>query len=391
MTERRRAQDALRASEQRFRQLVQHLPVPVAFNDPQGRILTLNPRFTQVLGYTPEDIPTLDDWFLRAYPDPDYRREVRESWSTAARQAAGSGGEIAAAEYRVTTRSGDVRTMLISGVPVGENLLVTFFDVTEARALQAQLALSSRLAAMGTLVAGVAHEINNPLAAELADQGIALELAREVRDRLHGGGPIDRPAEVRRLDDAIEALSEAQEGGQRIARIVKNLSTFGRPDPRRTPVRLSDVVTGALRWVPSSVTQAATVHVEDGGAPEVLASTGQLEQVVVNLVTNASKAMPPGKRGLIWIRMGPGSPGTSRLEVTDDGKGIEPAHLERIFEPFFTTRPAGVGRGTGLGLSICHAIVSAHGGTLTVTSTPGKGSTFRMELPVAPPAGVETA
>ena len=191
VTENRQAQAALRASEEHFRQLVQHLPVPVAFNDPQGRILTLNPRFTQVLGYTPEDLPTLDDWFRLAYPDPDYRREVRESWSTAARRAAGSGGEIAAAEYRVTTRGGDVRTMLISGVPVGENLLVALFDVTEARALQAQLALSSRLAAMGTLVAGVAHEINNPLSAELADQGIALELTREVRDRLHGGGPID--------------------------------------------------------------------------------------------------------------------------------------------------------------------------------------------------------
>ena len=172
---------------------------------------------------------------------------------------------------------------------------------------------------------------------------------------------------------------------------MKNLSTFGRPDLRRKPVRLSEVVTGALRWVPSSVAQAATVHVEDGGAPEVVASTGQLEQVVVNLVTNASKAMPPGRRGSIWIRTGPGSPGTSRLEVTDDGRGIEPALLERIFEPFFTTRPSGIGRGTGLGLSICHAIVSAHDGTLTVTSTPGKGATFRMELPVAPPAGSEPA
>ncbi|MEY2667688.1 MAG: hypothetical protein RJA59_326, partial [Pseudomonadota bacterium] len=387
VTEQIEREAALRTSEEHFRQLVQHLPVPVAFNDSSGRILTLNPRFTQVLGYTPEDIPTLADWFPRAYPDPAYRREVEESWSEALRRAAREGGEVAPSEYRVTTKGGDVRTMIISGVPVGPNLLVTLFDVSESRALQAQLALSSRLAAMGTLVAGVAHEVNNPLAAELADQGIALELAREVRGRLAGSDAIDRPAEVRLLDDAIEALEEAQEGGQRISRIVKNLSAFGRPDPRRTPLRLADVVTGALRWLPASVAQSATLQVEDGGAPEVEASTGQLEQVVVNLVTNAARAIPPGKRGLVRIRLGEGSPGMARLEVEDDGRGIEPALLDRIFEPFFTTRPAGPGRGMGLGLAICHAIVTAHGGTLSVTSTLGKGSTFRMELPAVSPAG----
>ena len=277
--------------------------------------------------------------------------------------------------------------MLISGVPVGENLLVTFVDVTEARALQAQVALASRLAAMGTLVAGVAHEVNNPLAAEMADQGLALEIVRELRERLRGSEAIDRLAEARILGDAVEALEEAQEGALRIARVVKNLSTFGRPDPRRVRVRLGEVVAEALRWVPASVARNAVVQVEDGGAPEVVASIGQLEQVVVNLVTNAAKAIPPGRRGLVVVRTGAGEPGMSRLEVIDDGKGIPPALLERIFEPFFTTRPAGEERGMGLGLAICHAIVTAHGGTLSVTSTPGKGSTFRMELPAAPAEG----
>jgi signal transduction histidine kinase len=270
---------------------------------------------------------------------------------------------------------------------VGEDLLVTLVDLTEARALQAQLALASRLAAMGTLVAGVAHEVNNPLTAELADQGIALELAREVRARLQGSEPIDRQAEAGVLSEAIEALEEAQEGGQRISRIVKNLTTFGRPDPTRKRVRLGAVVAEAMRWLPASVAQAATVQVEDAGAPEVAASVGQLEQVVVNLITNAARAIPPERRGLVIVRLGPGESGTSRLEVIDDGRGIEPALMERIFEPFFTTRPAGPGRGMGLGLAICHAIVTAHGGTLSVTSQVGRGSTFRVELPAARPEG----
>jgi two-component system cell cycle sensor histidine kinase/response regulator CckA len=104
---------------------------------------------------------------------------------------------------------------------------------------------------------------------------------------------------------------------------------------------------------------------------------------VVNLVTNAAKATPEGTRGAIVIRVGPGEPGMARLEVIDHGHGIDPAVLPRIFEPFFTT--SDVGQGTGLGLSICHAIVVGHGGTLTVTSEVGKGSTFRVELPAAPP------
>jgi signal transduction histidine kinase len=244
-----------------------------------------------------------------------------------------------------------------------------------------QLALASRLAAMGTLVAGVAHEINNPLAAELSDQELALGVVRDVRARLHGSGPIDREAEVRNLDAAVEDLEEAQEAGRRIERIVKDLKTFGRPDQTRTRVRLIDVVELALRWLPVGVGQAASIDVEDGGAPDLTASPGQIEQVVANLVSNAAKATQEGERGTIIVRIGPGEPGMARVEVIDRGKGIAPDILERIFEPFFTTRD--VGKGSGLGLAICHAIVTAHGGTLTVTSTPGSGSTFRVDVPAA--------
>jgi two-component system NtrC family sensor kinase len=113
-----------------------------------------------------------------------------------------------------------------------------------------------------------------------------------------------------------------------------------------------------------------------------MASLGQIEQVVVNLVTNAAKATKPGASGaIILLRVLPGGPGMARLDVIDQGVGIDPAIQERIFEPFFTNSV--VGQGAGLGLSIANAIVIAHGGTLTVASTVGMGSTFRMELPAA--------
>jgi signal transduction histidine kinase len=258
-------------------------------------------------------------------------------------------------------------------------------DVTETRALQTKLAMASRLAAMGTLVAGVAHEINNPLAAEMAGQGLAMEVVREIREHLRGDAPLDRKADGQALDNVLEALEDAQSGSARIARIVKDLSAFGRPDAKRGRFRLLDIIDGALRWLPATIEGKVSIQVEDGGAPDVVAFPGQVEQVVVNLVTNAAKATPEGRRDAIIVRTGPGAPGMARLEVVDHGTGIDPAIRERIFDPFFTTRPAGPHRGSGLGLAICYAIVNSHGGTLTVESEIGKGSTFTLELPAAPP------
>lgn len=376
------AQEALRKSEKHFRQLITSMPIPLAFSNSCRGIETINAKFTQVLGYTYDDIPTVDVWFQKAYPDEAYRKWVVEHWSEELHKAVGRGGEIPPSEYQVTCKDGAVRTMSISGTPVGENLLIVFLDVTKSKALQAQLALASRLTAMGTLVAGVAHEINNPLAAELANQGLAMEVVQDVKDRLLGSTPLDREAEGRLLEGVLEALKDAEAGGRRIARIVKDLSNFGRPDPRRTRVRLMDVVDESMRWLHATVKSTAAIRVDNQSAPDVIASAGQLEQVLVNLVTNAAKATPEGQQREIVVRLGPGAPGMARVEVIDQGMGIAPALMDRIFDPFFTTRQ--VGQGTGLGLSISHAIVTAHEGTLTVQSEVGKGSTFRVELPAAP-------
>ena len=260
--------------------------------------------------------------------------------------------------------------------------VLTIRDITEERALQAQLAVASRLASMGTLVAGVAHEVNNPLAGSISSLDMAARDVRTITNRLRTNEPLDRDAVARGVEEVLELLGDAQEGTTRIARIVKDLSLFGRSDGHRNVVRLIDVVDGAMRWLPVSLHGASTVKVENRGAPEVLALGGQLEQVVVNLVANAAHAVHPGRPGHIQIAIGPGSPGMARLDVTDDGVGIAPELMSRIFDPFFTTRE--VGRGMGLGLPICHSIVVSHGGTLTVESKIGKGSRFRVELPAAP-------
>jgi signal transduction histidine kinase len=264
------------------------------------------------------------------------------------------------------------------GVMLG---LLTAQDVTERRSLEARVVVSSRLAALGTLVAGVAHEINNPLSGEMASQVMAREELRELRDEIAAEVPPDRERVAAKLDEVISLLGDAHAGGRRIARIVRDLAFFARPDPQRARVRLEEVVDAALRWLPDSVAERAVVQVERSDAPEVHASAGQLGQVLANLVANAALAIPPERHGTITIRIGTAPHGAATLDVADDGSGIDPAVMGRIFDPFFTTRETG--KGMGLGLPICHAIVAAHAGSLTARSTPGRGSTFRVELPPA--------
>ncbi len=382
VTTRVRAETALKESENRFRLLARVAAIGIFQTGAQGQILFVNPTYLALTGLS-ETEAFGPEGRMAIHPD-DRERVVRE-W-----QAAVSAGAPFAAEYRHLLPNGSVNWVRMVGAPFrgGDGAMAghvgAMVDITQPRALQAQLALASRLAALGTLVTGVAHEINNPLAADLADQGLALEIVREVRGRLEEGAPLDRQAEAKLLGDVVEALEDAQGSGLRIARIVKDLTTFGRPDSRRTRVRVIDVVKGAMRWMPTEVARTSSITVEDGEAPDVVASSGQVEQVLLNLLTNAARATAGERREPIIVRIGPGKPGMARLDVVDRGTGIEPALLERIFEPFFTTHPISEGRGTGLGLAISHAIVTAHGGTLTVQTVVGKGSTFRVELPAAP-------
>ncbi len=381
ITERKRAEAELQASENRFRTLADSSPVGIFQTDQLGRHTYLNAAGQKILGRSEEEVRG-EGWVGFVHP-ADRARVVRDFDEAIAAE------RVFASDYRFERRDGSsilVRgyaNMLRADAGTVSGYIGIIIDITAAKAMEAQLALSSRLAAMGTLVTGVAHEINNPLAAVMADEGIALEVVREIRARLATDASTDRKIDGHELDSVIEALEDAQGAGQRIARIVRDLTTFGRPDSRRTRVRVIDVVNGALRWLPTAVARTTDVKVEDGGAPDITASSGQIEQVLLNLLTNAVWAMREGERKPIIVRLGPGTPGMVRIDVIDQGKGIEPAVAERIFEPFFTTHPVGAQKGAGLGLAISHAIVTAHGGTIQVESVVGKGSKFRIELPAA--------
>ncbi len=374
------AQEALRESEARFRALTDSAPVGIFQTDASGNNVFLNPAGLTMTGLTPEEARGAG-WSSAIHPDD--RARVFQEWTDAA-----AGGRDFSSEYRFLARDGAVTWVRCYGSGIRDpdgrssGYVGVFVDLTAQRTMQEQLHIASRLAAMGTLVAGVAHEINNPLAGTMAGQGATIEDLRALRERATRREAIDPDALVRELDEDLGSLIDAQVGAQRIACIVKDLVMFGRPDPQRTRVRLVDVVEQGMRWLPGSHVSSATIQVVSEDAPDVIASAGQLGQVIVNLVSNAAKSIPLDRRGVVTIRVGRGSQGTACVEVTDNGSGIRPEVLPRTFDPFFSTRE--VGQGMGLGLPICHAIVTAHGGTLTVMSEVGKGSTFRVELPGAP-------
>jgi signal transduction histidine kinase len=245
----------------------------------------------------------------------------------------------------------------------------------ERERLTAQLMQADRMVATGTLAAGVAHEINNPLAYLIA----ALDFLEE---ELRGIGR-ELPAE--RLEEASQALAEAREGAGRVRHIVRDLRTFSRADDERQgPVDLRRVIESSINIAYNEIKHRARLVKDYGKTPPVLANEARLGQVFLNLLVNAAQAIPEGRAGENEIRVVTriDDAGAVVVEVRDTGTGIAPEILGRIFDPFFTTKPLGVG--TGLGLSICRNIVVALGGEIGVESRLGRGTVFRLRLPPAP-------
>jgi ligand-binding sensor domain-containing protein/signal transduction histidine kinase/CheY-like chemotaxis protein len=245
----------------------------------------------------------------------------------------------------------------------------------ELQSTRERLVHAEKMAAVGTLAAGVGHEINNPLAFIISNLHYA---STELKSA-------PRQDEPERWAEVEQALAEALMGADRVRRIVQDLKTFSRVQPEHPRrVDLHAVLDLALSFADAEVRHRARVVKHLGPVPVVFGDETRLGQVLLNLIINAAQAIPAGHADQHEIRITTyqDARGHAVVEVSDTGSGIAPEVLPRIFEPFFTTKPVGVG--TGLGLSICHGYVQAQGGDIRVRSTLGKGSTFQVMLPPAP-------
>jgi signal transduction histidine kinase len=264
---------------------------------------------------------------------------------------------------------------------------------TDLQNAQEQLVQTEKMASLGQLVAGIAHEIKNPLnfiygnTGFMADYTHKLQSLLEAYEKLPSVSPRDR-TEMERLketahysfikEDLKTLIDNFTEGARRINTIVSDLRTFSRLDTDTiSEIDLHASLEMSLNLLRNQYRNRVEIHREYGDIPRIQGYSGKLSQVFMNLLSNAFHAVQD--KGDVWIRTR-SSNGTVEIEIEDNGVGIPREYLKRIFEPFFTTKP--VGQGTGLGLSISYGIIEQHHGRIHVTSVPQKGSVFTVRLPV---------
>jgi signal transduction histidine kinase len=256
-----------------------------------------------------------------------------------------------------------------------EDLELAVQERTRALAeAHARLVIAQKLEALGRMSAGLAHEVNNPLAYVLSNlRHVQLGLEKLAC----------APEALKARDDLKEACRDAVFGAERIANIVQDVRLFARlEEPAKEPVDVRRVVEHSISLAGEALRNGIRLVRDFQEIPHVMGSELALGQVFLNLIVNAAHALAGHNEPCLRLGLVPWEDGRVAVEVQDNGTGIAPEHLSRLFEPFFTTKP--VGTGTGLGLSICHGIVTRLGGDITVDTVKGQGTTFRVLLPSAP-------
>jgi PAS domain S-box-containing protein len=367
-----RVEQALHDSEQRFRRLIDIAPDGILVLV-GTRVVYANQAITKLHGYAnARQLCQLNLHHLLHEDD----RELFERSLRGLREDTPTSHAIQLRAVRRDGRTVPVEvTLFRTEWEEGPSVLATVRDLAGRRVVQSQLVHTDRLAAVGTLAAGVAHEINNPLAYVLLNLQY---LIRELPKVAANGA---------RVEQLVERLREARHGAERVVSIVRDLRTFSKVDEERLgPVDLRRVLMSALKVARSQLAdRGQIIEIFDEVRP-AYGHSARLEQVFLNLLVNAIQALPTARpqSNKIILRLHEERRGPHDyvvVEVADTGAGIPPENLDRVFDPFFTTKP--VGLGTGLGLPICHSIVTRMGGGIRVESTVGEGTTFFVALPVA--------
>ncbi|MEM6293709.1 MAG: response regulator [Myxococcota bacterium] len=378
----RAAREALARSEADFGRVVERSPLGVVA-ERHGRIVYANAAAGRTFGVAARE---LVGTVFADLAQPEYRHVLERRSARFARS------NVPPPPMEMDLRKVDGGVCVVRCIPAttavfeGERAMFTMLeDITEQRQLQASLQQADRLASVGSMAAGVAHEINNPLAYVVTN----LELLQEAVGTASGLDAALR----RRLEST---LADAVEGSQRVRHIVGDLRRFARTededeDDVDEAVDLHAALDSAIDIADNEIKHRARLRREHGDIPAVRGPEGRLTQVLVNLLVNAAHAVyeSSGARKEIVVRTGVANSGDVELTIEDSGIGIPAEILDRIFDPFFTTKPQGVG--TGLGLSICHGIVTRIGGSISVQSVVGKGTTFTITLKPAVAARPTTA
>jgi len=374
---RRRSEAVLRREKERFRIMVESLPVGVAIIGENGVMKYVNQTCSRLLGYSLTDIPDIDTWFEKAYPDPNYRKTVQAAWySVTGNDALQDRKEGIQRNFTVTCQDGTKKEIYFRRVTLeGGDSFAVLDDLSNIRALEERLALAKRMEAIGTLAGGIAHSFNNLLMGIQGNASLALIES-----------PSDSP-----LAEKLKEIECSVKEGAALTRQLLGFAEAGKYDVRPTDIN-------ALISYNVSVFSRTKKEVEisEDYDPDLwMADVDrvQMEEVILNLFVNAWRAMPQG--GALFIRtvneilgqdrvspygLAPGR--YIKISIADTGIGMDDETREQIFNPFFTTKEWR-GRDAGLGMAAVYGIVKNHNGFVDVFSEEGMGSTFEVFLPVS--------
>jgi len=367
ITKRKQAEAALKLQQAYFQQLFDNSPDAIVMLDNTDRVVQINKGFETLFGYQAEEIK---DLFFNELVIPEDCVEEAAALSRTALD-----GKAARIETVRKCKDGSLIDVSALGYPIHFDnktvgVYVIYSDITERKQaeerekeLQRELYLSSRLAAIGELAAGVAHQLNNPLTGVL---GFSQRLLRKTTD-----------------PETIQDMKRIYTEAERAAKIVQNLLTFARRrQPKKEYSDLNNIAQSALELRAYEL-KASNIEVITNLAPnlpKIILDFHQIQEVFLNLILNAEQAMTEANSGGKLAIKTEENKKYVRTTFTDGGPGISAEHLDKIFDPFFTTK--GEKGGTGLGLSVCHGIITEHGGRIYAKSKPGKGTTFFVELPI---------
>jgi PAS domain S-box-containing protein len=373
---RRRAERALKESEERWRSVFETSAAGVAVLDKEARFVATNLAFQSMLGYSDQELRTISFVDL-GFPDDrealrrlgeELRRGAYPRHDAVTQFRRRDGSAIWGHIYFSSILDADMKPRLI---------IATALDITDhkaaeeaARTAQSELAQVARLTAMGEMSASIAHEVNQPLAAIVANGNAGLRwLANTAPD----------------LDEVRATLKRIVSDGHRAGKVISGVRTlFKKNAQTRAPVDVNDIVSEVLSLVRGELeSRRVTVEAELGLLPPVTADRAQLQQVILNLITNALDAMGAisDRPRVLRLRSERCEPGKIMMTVQDSGPGIEKKNIHRIFEPFFTTKA----NGTGMGLAICRSVVESHGGRLMASHGHPYGAVFQIVLPLQEP------
>ena len=380
ITDRKRIEYALIESEERFRILSDNSPVGIALARPDGVFEYMNPRFTEIFGYTIEDFPDNETFLKRIFPNPSYRDLVRYFYREDVENFVKS-RKVGERVVTVRTRGGSDRIMHSRMVILGNGKqLMTFEDITDIKKMEAELFHAQNMEAVATLAGGIAHAFNNIL---MGIQGYTALMISETK--------ADHPAYSR-----LKRIEKQVKSGSDLTSQLLAFSSGGRYEVK--PCSMNDLIektSNAFGQTRKDIKIHKALET-DIWATEI--DQAQIEQVLINLYVNAQQAMPRGGDVTLktrnvtldeaYVRNYKVKPGNYvMLTVTDTGVGIDDRAKERIFEPFFTTREMGHGR--GLGLASAYGIIRGHQGIINIYSEEGQGTTFNIFLPATEKAAVK--